>query len=365
MVYTGRRPRVAAAAKGQLKASATITKKDCKTLRKMATNDVTNGLAIESITQRTRNLRKSLHKIQKQFDNQAITKFFQRTLKAHSFARFGSDNEENACDAFTAEQLTNISGSSSESAKCDDDDVEAKESSDCEHDNFDVKQNNNDTLNMRPSNGNHESSNGSTPITNSHNSIQPTNIFLQKPVLHLNIDKSLNQASSIVINKHLDACPNFATSFSPFNSSVLNTANNQTQSKSSEDESSAEQNDAQSSNDDQLTKGQKTKCEKPRLRKRRPRKCRLACDNEDGLVDAINDSDSNSCDSGVVSDRSFELSSTDGNKPTTPHRIVCPSTSTPTNEESPKIQAKPIVSRTNLVKRAVVKRAKGKQIPKG
>lgn len=361
-LIAGRRPRVTAVAKGQLK--ATIAKKDGKTLRKMATNDVTNGLAIESITQRTRNLRKSLHKIQKQFDNQAITKFFQRTLKAQSFARFGSDNEENACDAFTVEQMANMSGNNNELAKCDDNEVGAKESSDCEHDNFVAKQNDNDALDICTTNGNNANSNGSTPITNSYNSIQPTNIFLQKPVLHLNIDKSLNQASSIVINKHLDACPNFATSFSPFASSVLNTANNQTQSKSSEDESSAEQNDAQSSNDDK-SKGQKTKCEKPRLRKRRPRKCASRCIIDNGLVDAIIDSDSNSCDSGVVSDRSFELSSTDGNKPTTPHRIVCPSNSTPTSEESPTIQVKPIVNRTNLVKRAVVKRAKGKQTPKG
>lgn len=327
----------------------------------MATTDVTNGLAIEKITQRTRNLRKSLHKIQKQFDNQAITKFFQRTLKAQSFTRFGSDNEENACDAFTAEQLTNMSGNNNELPKYDDDDNKAKEFSDGEPDHFNINKNDNDALDIcLTSGGNND---GNTQITNSQNSIQPTNIFLQKPVLHLNIDKSLIQASSIVINKHLEACPNFATSFNAFNNSVLNTANKQTQSKSSEDESSAEQNDTQSPNEDK-SEGEKTNCDKPRLRKRRPRKCASLWAIDNGLADA-NDSDSNSCDSGVVSDRSFELSSADGNKPTTPHRIVCPSTSTTINEESPKIQAIPMASRVNLVKRAVVKRARSKQAQKG
>lgn len=364
--FAGRRPRVTATAKGQLKISATIVKKDCKPLRKMATHEMTSEMAIETITQRTRNLRKSLHKIQKQFDNQAITKFFQRTLKAHSFSQFGSDSDENACDAFTADQLTNLSGNNNELAKCDDEAEEQHIDTNAIHD---VNVTDNVASNICTTNGggdggvdeHNENSNGSAQFTT--NSIQPTNIFLQKPVLHLNIDKSLIQASSIVINKHLDAGINFATSFSAFNHSVLNTANKEIQSKSSEDDSSAEQNDVQSPNDTE-TKGQKTYYEKPRLRKRRPRKCasRWAIDN--ALLDALNDSDSNSCDSGVVSDRSFELSSTDGNKPTTPHRIVCPSTSTPTNEVAPIVQTQPMINRNNLVKRVVVKRAQGKQIHK-
>lgn len=372
LLFTGRRPRIGATAKGQLKVSAAIGKKDCtKPLRKMATNGVND---LETITQRTRNLRKSLHKIQKQFDNQAITKFFQRTLKAHSYPGFG-DEDENACDSFTTDELTNLSDSgdgdggggkganNNELTKSDDDDKEFSTSNANANDenisiDGDMKMND-DALNLCLNNDEHtdQNSNGNGNITS--NSIQPTNIFLQKPVLHLNIDKSQVQAASIVINKHLDACPNFATSFNAFNNSVLNTANNKIQSKSSEDESSAEQNDMQSPND-LNAKDQKTKYEKPRLRKRRPRKCasRWAIDN--AHIDAINDSDSNSCDSGVVSDRSFELSSTDGNKPTTPHRILCPSTSTPTHDDSPKILPQPNLNRVNAIKRPTVKRTRGK-----
>lgn len=351
-----------------------MIKKDCK-LRKVV-SDASCDSAIKTITQRTRKLRKSLHKIQKQFDNQAITKFFQRTLKAHSFARFGGDNDENACDAFTSEQLSNLSGSGDEEevAKGDLDDIVATEDiaidgnrENSNHKQYDTNEND-DLLNSSSISDDHidQNSNGSAH-TNSHTSIQPDNIFLQKPVLHLTIDKSLMQASSIVINKHLDAGPNFAATFPVFNGTALNTANKQIQSKSSEDESSAELNDVQSSIASKLN-DQKTKCEKPRLRKRRPRKCANNWMDNGALVDAI-DSDSNSCDSGVVSDRSFELSSSDGNKLTTPHRIVCPSTTpttTPTDEASQKmLQQQPSSNRVNVVKRPAVNRARGKQAQKG
>lgn len=326
----------------------------------MATNDVSD---LETITQRTRNLRKSLHKIQKQFDNHAITKFFQRTLKANTYStQFSSDNDENACDAFGTEQMN---GNDGNDAQINDDNKElASNGNDV---NGDVHQN--DDVRLTNGYNDHNDQNTIDNGTNiTTNSIQPTNIFLQKPVLHLNIDKSLNQASSIVINKHLDVVsPNFSTSFSAFNNtSVLNTAN-KIQSKSSEDESSAEQNEQHTPNE-MMVNGQKTKGDKPRLRKRRPRKCasRWAMDNNGALIDA-NDSDSNSCDSGVVSDRSFELNSTDGNKPTTPHRIVCPSTtSTPTHDESPE-KGSPtsnVLNRLNQVKGPTVKRARGKQLQK-
>lgn len=364
-------------------------KKDCKPLRKTA-NGVTCDSTIQTITQRTRNLRKSLHKIQKQFDNQAITKFFQRTLKAHSYPRFnGTDSDESACDAFATEQLMNLSGNNNTVVANSDendigdelqrapifmsktesnlhaelnleDDVDVEDDGDDDDD--DVNKSD-DVMNLSVTNDNGNAHIDQMNNGNSHtNSIQPTNIFLQKPVLHLNIDKSLNQASSIVINKHLEACPNFAASFPTFNTSVLNTANNQIiQSKSSEDESCAEQMHA---SDACKLKGHKAMGAKQRLRKRRPRKCtsRWA---DNGVNDGAIDSDSNSCDSGVVSDRSFELSSSDGNKPTTPHRIVCPSTSTPTNEESPKIPPQPNASRPNAIKRPTVKRANGKLVQKG
>lgn len=267
--------------------------------------------ALESITQRTRNLRKSLHKIQKQFDNQAITKFFQRTVKQ---AGPRNDNDENACDAYAAEQL---------------DDLGENNNGPEMSDHTDAGQTSGDQIGDQ-----------------SNHSIQQTNIFLQKPVLHLNIDKSPNQASSIVINKHLEVCANFAAAFPVFNSSASNTAKKHCRNKSSEDESSAEQNEVQSGD------APKT-ADKPRPRKRKPRKCATGWSN---TVDA-NDSD-NSCDSGVVSDRSFELSSTDGNKPTTPHRIVCPTTST--SEQKPKIDQKP----SSRGKGVAVKRGRGKQTQK-
>lgn len=350
ILLAGRRSRIGATTKGQLKASATTSKRNCTSLRKMATDGVSD-LSIEAITQRTRNLRKSLHKIQKQFDNQAITNFFQRTLKANAFPEFGGDNDENACDAFTTEQLTNSSGNNNDSVKIGDNGTE--EFANTNRLNVAIAD-----LYYTNGNLNDRNINGSTNIT--MNSIQPTNIFLQKPVLHLNIDKSPNQPSSIVINKQLDVCPNFATSFTTFNSSVQNTANNNNQNKSSEDESSAEQNDSQSPNHSQA-KCQMAECEKPRLRKRRPRKCATRWMTDSGINDVFNDSDSNSCDSGVVSDRSFELSSTDSNKPTTPHRIVCPSTSTPTHERCPKMPTQLISSQPNTAKGPTVKRVAGKQ----
>lgn len=282
--------------------------------------------SIETITRRTRNLRKSLHKIQKQFDNQAITKFFQKKLKETNATEIDVDNDENACDAFTT------TSSDDDDKTTDDDAVKVQQAFSSYNFNHDID---------------HQSFNGDVDIINvdqnsngscisSHNSIQPTNnIFLQKPVLHLNIDKSsLNQAASIVINKHLEKCPNFATTttFTPFNGTngqtAFNTANQEMI------ESMDESKIVQSSNE---SSPQKKKCDKPKLRKQMPRKCANKLYSDSGLLEAMNNSDSNSCDSGVVSDRSFELNS-DANKPTTPHRIVCPS-STPTKGVTPKIPA--------------------------
>lgn len=347
------RPRAIPAAKCQTKVSTANMKKDYKPMRKAtmtkASKEATSDSTIETITQRTRNLRKSLHKIQKQFGNQAITKFFQRTLKAaHSHPQFGGDNDENACDAFSIEQLNHLGENNNECMNDDEQNTAQNGSTTLAYERENgVKLENIDELR----NDDLIDVEHIAQITDSQNSIQPSNIFLQKPVLHLNIDKSLVQASSIVINKQLDVCPNFATSFYSFNNS-LNTANKEFQNKSSEDESSIEHNDVQSPNASK-PKGEKTK---PRLRKRRPRKCASKWADNNALGDAIVDSDSNSCDSGVVSDRSFELSSTDGNKPTTPHRIVCPSNSMPTDEQNPQ--------KTDLIRKIAqrnVKQARGKQ----
>ncbi|XP_059614191.1 histone-lysine N-methyltransferase PR-Set7 [Phlebotomus argentipes] len=117
---------------------------------------------------------------------------------------------------------------------------------------------------------------------------EESNIFLQKPVLKLNVDKSPNQASSIVIKKSLEVKSDFAS----LTSNGFVSFNAVTPTKVKENGISADV----------------LKPVSPVL---------LAC------------SDSNSCDSGVVSDRSHDT--TPGarlrhhKKPTTPHRIVCPS----------------------------------------
>lgn len=112
-----------------------------------------------------------------------------------------------------------------------------------------------------------------------------SNIFLQTPVLHLNIDKSPNQASSIVINKSIPIKTNFAAltnsglvSFS--NIVIGDTLNNLIKSTATKDIVES---------------------------------------------DSSVSSDSNSCDSGVVADKMIESTSNKRHKPATPHRIVCPS----------------------------------------
>lgn len=454
---SGRRPRTvaasaAAASKGQLKlkkdsTTTTATRRKVASGQQMACDST-----IQKITQRTRNLRKSLHKIQKQFDNQAITKFFQRTLKAHSCSRSdGGDDSGSSSSGAVVVFGSGDSGNDNNSTSNDNDEIECDvtfANNEEEHLNnlcenntvedgilpnvapmqidgapaiipnrqlFDVVHAHNDDVVMmmnqtvtddvdvetidQSCSAMHATSDAFTTATahaHAPHSIQSTNIFLQKPVLHLNIDQStLMQTKSIVINKHLDACPNFATSFPAFlNASVSNNNNNNNNSttannlqhnndnnhnKSSEDESSAEWNEMNGSANRRSTNGNKLKghsqkCDKQKLRKRRPRKCANKW-SDSRQNDAI-DSDSNSCDSGVVSDRSFEVSSTDSNKPTTPHRIVvCPSSTavSPTSEESPQFPVPPpssVVGRLRIgrgVKQTTIvgKRTRGKSIQRG
>ncbi len=113
-----------------------------------------------------------------------------------------------------------------------------------------------------------------------------SNIFLQAPVLHLNIDKSPNQASSIVINKSIPIKSNFAaltgSGLVNFSTIVIGDTRNN------------------------VIKSQPAK--------------------EIVESDSSVSSDSNSCDSGVVADKNLELiSPSKRQKPATPHRIVCPS----------------------------------------
>lgn len=121
-----------------------------------------------------------------------------------------------------------------------------------------------------------------------------SNIFLQAPVLHLNIDKSPNQASSIVINKHIDFATlatsglvSFATKSPP---PMIMSPTTRTQ----------------------------FTCDKF-LRSQRAR----TTESEESSVSSDSN---NSCDSGVVIDNNLlEMSPSKRRKPTTPHRILCPS----------------------------------------
>lgn len=136
--------------------------------------------------------------------------------------------------------------------------------------------------------------------SNSNSSVEP-NIFLQKPVLHLNIDKSPNQASSIVINKHLQISPNFVNTLKTVTTKKI-TANHSIMSNGS-------------------NKNHKTK--------RRKTKLAAGC-----IIDVLTSSDSNSCDSGVVADKNPEPNtvSMGTGKPTTPHRIVCTASTAPAKQ---------------------------------
>lgn len=141
--------------------------------------------------------------------------------------------------------------------------------------------------------------------SNSNSSVEP-NIFLQKPVLHLNIDKSPNQASSIVINKHLEVSPNFSTTLVSFTNSKI--AGNRLDGVSF------------GSNVINARSGSNHKT------KRRKQRLGGGC-----IIDALTSSDSNSCDSGVVADKTPETNATmmGTAKPTTPHRILCTASTSP------------------------------------
>lgn len=112
-----------------------------------------------------------------------------------------------------------------------------------------------------------------------------SNIFLQAPVLHLNIDKSPNQPSSIVINKSIPMTTDFGaltgSGLPNFTSIVIG---------------------------DNINNAIKSQPAKEILES-----------------DSSGYSDSNSCDSGFVADRILESTPSKRQKPATPHRIVCPS----------------------------------------
>lgn len=276
----------------------------------------------DAVPARTRKLRHTNGKLQKQMDDQVITNFFQVKTKS-ALSRMvakvnpfrASENDENACDAFTPQQLLMTSEQNEDQI----DEMASDAALGCQPDYVTPKRMPISAANSFSTDDDDCHSDNST---NSTNSIQPTNIFLQKPVLHLNIDKSPNQASSIVINKHLDVCSNFAfksltNNSMAINESILNTAN-------SDDFNSSAENEYESLNDETNKRKAPSPKVQGKLKRMRITKKKAATTSDNGLIDALNNSDSNSCDSGVVTDKVFESSTSNDTKPATPHRILCP-----------------------------------------
>lgn len=149
-----------------------------------------------------------------------------------------------------------------------------------------------------------------------------TNIFLQKPVLHLNIDKSPNQASSIVINKHLEISPNFASELKTVtNSKITANGHHNNRSKNTGRQAMIYRNGGLFNITKSLMKNRMIN-NNHKTKRRKLHLGTVGC-----LIDTLCSSDSNSCDSGVVADKKPESKNSMRlvkiAKPTTPHRIVC------------------------------------------
>lgn len=310
--FAGRRARTAATMKdslrGQLKLSPIITKRPPKFTQAAHSPNTSASVNYEKsleITRRTRNVRNRLQQIQKQFDNHAITKFFQRTLKAgHGIGLDVDMADENACDGF------NGAGGSRGSTPEQSDDAHYEAAADP----------------CQAGAGVATELSACSPSTNDYrHSIQPENIFLQKPVLRLDIvEQSLTHAAAIVMDKPSQS---FATS-TPFDGrpefgaarpahSLMAESVGQTLAVGQYDDQlqPSDHSDLIGSDRSDASDGSSEKASG--LRK--PRKCGKRR-SDSGFSD-----DSNSCDSGVVSDKSTEFGGADQNKPTTPHRIVCTS----------------------------------------
>lgn len=303
---------------------------------KLNSKRLLTGLNNNTTSNRTMT-RRSAKIFNKSFHDQTIKKYFLIQQKAsedqkedHSINEksisFTSihDNDENACDPFTAalkmptyqtfEDVCNLGVKHLPTNH--DNNVTEINSTATDHDLPNVEEGetnaNNFTSVKDIKNESPDDSDGSS-VT----SIQPANIFLQKPVLHLNIDKSPNQASSIVINKHLEVCPNFTSTLNSFGSKIVSKSLSSSSSNGNSSETPFSADDARDTEgNEDLRKSRKT-CKRRKLMKSR----------NSSHFDALLESDSNSCDSGVVADKSLELNGEKDNKPTTPHRILCPSTS--------------------------------------
>lgn len=143
-----------------------------------------------------------------------------------------------------------------------------------------------------------------------HHHHASTNIFLQAPVLHLNIDRSPNQASSITINKQLEVMSNFAAV------NYCHGDGGREPNGTGHGSSVAGSETDRSDDDGHVTRSPSS----------------VSAPESSDYVS----SDSNSCDSGVVADRhkqlqlqhqqqhqQHQLSPSKRRKPMTPHRIVC------------------------------------------
>lgn len=285
------------------------------------------------------------NKLPTSFHDQTITKYFHvqqkidedQTINEKSFS-FTSvhDNDENACDPFTAalkmptyqtfEDLCNMG--KTEFSTNHDNNVTDIMCTAADHDlpfaETATAQTNNFTNGNDVDNESHDESDSSSAT-----SIEPSNIFLQKPVLHLNIDKSPNQASSIVINKHLEVCPNFTSTLNSLTNIMVSKSMSSDSSIGNSSETPSSADDAKENEDDENGKKAKKTSKRRKLIKTR----------SSNHFDALLESDGNSCDSGVVVDRSLEMNAGTDNKPTTPHRILCPSIS-PVKKLKPERSAK-------------------------
>lgn len=138
----------------------------------------------------------------------------------------------------------------------------------------------------------------SSPINSSQN------IFLQEPVLCLNVDKSPNQASSIKIKKSLEVEPVFSSPTMPAtaltNSTYPTCLNGQFNKIVSLNGSPKRENSLESTTSTFTT----------------------STNNNSNSNSYLLNIDNSSCDSGVVF---VETSPSRPRKPATPHRIVCPS----------------------------------------
>lgn len=330
-----------------------------------------DGSAMRQRQRRVRKPRKQNTKMPLQFDEQAqaITNYFQVKVKSnvadeHGYNRFvplhtnysdpdeeesgESDDAMQQFNGFDFNNQANVSVTTPNAAKR----TQLKASGSLSTDYDDYEDNDEDD------GDDDDDDNDGSGSSTSQNSIQPTNIFLQKPVLHLNIDKSPNQPSSIVINKHLDVVhPSFTLNFAAFNNSISRRTAHDDDDDAPRTADTAHTN----LNNNNFTQNQPLADERKRksfsqqmqakLKRTKRMSKRASGSSDNGLIDALNHSDSNSCDSGVVVDKSFEAMAANAIKPTTPHRIVCPSTSpvkhfkdpqqSTNNNQSPKLTSTP------------------------